>query len=355
MNNRLNSFILPTPSTTTTPPTNSTGVWFTQAHSCQRDLILSAKEYSASRNIHIVASHKELRPEITSLADIALQEPENDFVEWVLNEAQRLNVKLVIAGRFPKAYLNHRKKFEDLGIRLMAGSTTPELIDLLNDKSEFTRVCQKEQINVVPATTVNTAEQMQNAYNYWAAKGDVCVKPVYGVFASGFWHLDPKASPFDSFANSSGFKANPSAFINAYSQLENPPAYLVMPFLSAVECSVDMYCRNGVLVQAVARYKQVGDYQTITLSDPAITMAAKVVDLFKCDGLVNMQARYNSSGELFILEINPRPSGGIANTFYSGVNIVHAAIADALDEIYTPAIPAEQVVVRTVSQPVVVI
>ena len=52
---------------------NSIGIWFTQAHSCQRDLILAAKHTPFNLPIHVVASHPEWRPEITSVADIALQ------------------------------------------------------------------------------------------------------------------------------------------------------------------------------------------------------------------------------------------------------------------------------------------
>ena len=354
MINQSKSFTLPHPSAAYIPPKDSIGVWFTQAHSCQRDMILAAKTFSHANNIHVVASHKDLRPEITSVADIALQEPESGRIEWILSQVQRLNVKLIIAGSYTKLYLKHRKQFEELGVRLMAGSTAPEFIEQLNDKSEFTKICQQNQIDVVPATTVKNAQDMQSAFNYWSAKGEVCVKPVHGVFASGFWHLDPNAQPFDAFANSKNYKANPKIFIEAYAQLPNPPAYLVMPFLSEVECSVDMYCRDGLIVQAVARYKQNGDYQTLALTDPAIAMAGKVVNLFKCDGLVNMQARYNKEGKLFILEINPRPSGGIANTFHSGVNLVHAAISDALEVDYRPVGVVAPVVVRSVSHPIVI-
>ncbi len=325
------SLSLKQPNADVVPADGSVGVWFTQAHSCQRDLILAIKQSSLFSPIHVVASHSDLRPEITDVADIAfLEPPREQRVDWLLEHAKRLNVKLVVAGRYGRTYLEAQQRFEQAGIRVMAGCTNPDSLTQLHNKAEFTEICLQHNIAVVPASKVTNADELQAAFNYWASQGEVCVKPVHGVFAAGFWHLDPTVTPFDSFANSQGFKAHPKTFIESYRQLVNPPEYLVMPFLSATECSVDMFCDRGELIQAVARYKHAGDYQSLHLQDPAIELARKVAALFQCDGLVNMQARYADNGKLYILEVNPRPSGGLANTFHSGINIIETAVAYGL-------------------------
>ncbi|WP_212515573.1 ATP-grasp domain-containing protein [Acinetobacter soli] len=335
---------------------NSIGIWFTQAHSCQRDLILAAKNAPFNLPIHVVASHADDRPEITSVADIALQEPPfSERVEWVLHQAQRLNVKLIIAGHHAAIYLAEKHRFEQLGIRLMAGCDTLDQIEQLNDKSLFTQICLNHSLAVAPATIVENAEQLQDAYHDWRQKGEVCVKPAKGVFASGFWHLDPSANSFDVFANSMRFKAHPESFIESYRQLEKPPVYLVMPFLSGLECSVDMLCIHGQVHGAIARYKQKNGCQNLTFEDPAIELAYQVAALFGCDGLVNMQARYNDQQQLYILEVNSRPSGGIAHTFMSGVNLVHLAIAHTLQLHYQPKKTEGSLIVRSISQSICVI
>ena len=335
---------------------NSIGIWFTQAHSCQRDLILAAKTAPFDTRIHVVASHADDRPEITSVADIALQEPPlSERVEWVLQQAQRLNVKLIIAGHHGAIYLAEKHRFEQLGIRLMAGCDTLDQIEQLNDKSLFTQICLNHSLAVAPATIVENAEQLQDAYHDWRQKGEVCVKPAKGVFASGFWHLDPSANSFDVFANSMRFKAHPESFIESYRQLEQPPVYLVMPFLSGLECSVDMLCIHGQVHGAIARYKQKNGCQNLTFEDPAIELAYQVAALFGCDGLVNMQARYNDQQQLYILEVNSRPSGGIAHTFMSGVNLVHLAIAQILQLHYQPKKIEGSLIVRSISQSICVI
>ncbi|WP_394651736.1 ATP-grasp domain-containing protein [uncultured Acinetobacter sp.] len=335
---------------------NSIGIWFTQAHSCQRDLVLAAKTTPFDTRLHVVASHTDDRPEITSIADIALQEPPlAERVEWVLQQAQRLNVKLIIAGHHSAIYLAEKHRFEQLGIRLMAGCDTVEQIEQLNDKSLFTQICVNHGLAVAPATIVENAEQLEDAYHDWRQKGEVCVKPAKGVFASGFWHLDPSANSFDMFANSMRFKAHPKSFIESYRQLEQPPVYLVMPFLSGLECSVDMLCIHGQVHGAIARYKQKNGCQNLTFEDPAIELAYQVAALFGCDGLVNMQARYNDQQQLYILEVNSRPSGGIAHTFMSGVNLVHLAIAHTLQLHYQPKKTEGSLIVRSISQSICVI
>ena len=111
--------------------------------------------------------------------------------------------------------------------------------------------------------------------------------------------------------------------------------------LTGLECSVDMFCEHGSVKQAVVRYKQHDDNQRLTLSDPARDLAVKVAVLFACDGLVNMQARYSAEGELSILEVNPRPSGGIGYTLHSGINLIATAVAHGLGVAHKAADPLE--------------
>lgn len=344
---------LASPDASYQPTEGSIGVWFSQAHSCQRDLILAVRQSPHLQQVHVVASHSHLRPEITASADIAFLEPgKEQRVDWLLEKAQALNVKLLVAGHFGQTYLAAKQRFADAGIRLMAGCSHAESLAQLHNKAVFTDLCQQHGIAVVPATKVSNADEMQAAYDDWASRGKVCVKPVQGVFAAGFWRLDPHTSAFESFANSQNFKTHPDVFISSYRQLDNPPEYLVMPFLPGLECSVDMFCNHGQLVQAVARYKHAGDYQTLHLQDPAIALAYKVARLFGCDGLVNMQARYAEDGQLYMLEVNPRPSGGIAYTLHSGLNMIETAVTHGLGlpvPLQQPVAPGEQVTVRGVT------
>ncbi|MFB2589050.1 ATP-grasp domain-containing protein [Acinetobacter sp. c1-l78] len=341
---------------------DSIGIWFSQGYSSQRDLVLTAQELlrilknqGIEQKFHIIASHEQRRPEITDSADIVLQEPKQNKIDWVIEQAKKYQVKLLIAGQNTKQFIQAKARFAEHGITVLAGMNDIEKLNQINDKSLFTEICQSQNIDVVAASTVHNHEEMQLAYEYWAKQGEVCVKPTQGVFASGFWILDPQASPFAAFANSQNFRVHPQTFIDSYAKLDNPPAYLVMPFLEALECSVDMFCINGRIQSAVARYKHEGDYQSLHLDDPAIDLAREVVNLFGCDGLVNLQARYNDKGQLYVLEINARASGGIGYTFLSGHNIVQHAICHYLDLPYQSyGDEQNEIIMRAVSLPLIV-
>ena len=67
----------------------------------------------------------------------------------------------------------------------MAGCDHMEQIAQLHDKSVFTQTCLHHQIAVVPATTVYHAEELPPPMKVGRRKVKY-VKPVTGVFASGF-------------------------------------------------------------------------------------------------------------------------------------------------------------------------
>ncbi|MCG4616821.1 ATP-grasp domain-containing protein, partial [Phocaeicola dorei] len=70
----------------------------------------------------------------------------------------------------------------------------------------------------------------------------ICAKPVYGVYGAGFVRLSDEVSYFQHFQSNT--LCNTQQFIEAYAQLESPIDYLIMPFLSGQECSVDIACSN---------------------------------------------------------------------------------------------------------------
>ena len=117
-----------------------------------------------------------------------------------------------------------------------------------------------------------------------------------------------------------------------------------------------MVCENGVLIEALARFKQSDKTQLILLSHDVIELARRVVALFNCDGVVNMQTKADDSGVHHVLEINARPSGGIGYTFHSGINLAVIAVFRRLGLAVPPMIGLPNVVVRplTVSVPVTV-
>lgn len=259
-------------------------VWFTQGFSSQRDLLAALKSSSLQPQIKTIASHRQCRDEILSMADQAVIEPTSDYQHFVLQQVIEQNVQLVMVSHNNEKYEQLRPAFEQQGIRLVTGTQGLQNHHDLDNKFAFSTRCQQAGIAVVDAIQVESTEQLVSAIaSIQQQQQQVCVKPVVGVFAQGFWQLKDDMSHFDTLFDPSSYQANTQQFIEAYDQQLIKRPYLAMPFLSGDECSVD--------------------------------------------GIVNAQFRQDEAGTWFVLEVNARPSGGIGITLHSQVNLVAECVA----------------------------
>ena len=158
----------------------------------------------------------------------------------------------------------------------------------------------------------------------------LCVKPVTGIFAQGFWRLDTgkdDAERYDSFEHlyfTEDKKISTEQFIHAYrnSQMiqEQPIPMLLMPYLAGQEYSIDVVCEYGEVLAAVTRHKT-GKIQHISYDESVMDVVIPLIKAFGCDGIVSVQTKADDSGQHRALEINSRPSGGIGYTSHSGVDL----------------------------------
>ncbi|MAB25224.1 MULTISPECIES: ATP-grasp domain-containing protein [Pseudomonas] len=292
-----------------------------EGHSSQRDVIAGARD-ALPPSVQIFASHREQRPEITGLADVAWTEPSDNTVrvDWVIDKALSNSIEVVLAGKFGQLYEAHRGRFEANGIRLVTGCISLEGLQIVEDKGRFTAAALAGGLNCIPGVPVTSSEQLVAVYHDLVLQGPVCVKPVAGVYGQGFWRLSENTDPFRCFANASACEANLRVFADTYAQAKTPTPLLLMPYLSGSECSIDMVCEAGDVIAYVGRRKQ-GYYQTFEREGRAVDLAIRAATHFKCDGLVNVQTRDDGEGIPHLLEINPRYSGGIGYTREVGVNL----------------------------------
>jgi biotin carboxylase len=295
-------------------------IWFLEGQASQRDVIIGARDALQGRSI-IVASHQADRPEITGQADISLTEPSDpqERLEWVIETALERSINVVVAGRLGGAYEAHRARFEDAGLVLVTGGASSQTFDLVDDKSAFTAEAERAGLACVPAITVTNPVELSNAYEVLVAAGEVCIKPVVGIYGQGFWRFK-EVDPFRCLANPDARQISFDAYFNLYSSGPDRPAMLVMPYMPGSECSVDMVCEDGRVIEYVGRRKQ-NAHQTFERNSAAVQLALRAAEHFGCDGIVNVQTRDDADGVPRLLEINPRYSGGIGYTRATGINL----------------------------------
>ncbi len=345
-----------------TPIAHSTSIpslWWLKGHASQRELIKATR--SALPQLYQLASHAQHRPEITSLADHALQEPmgKRARLDWVMEQVRVHNISLLHAGQSGRDYEPLRQALAQSGCQLISGALSLADFEAMDDKALFIQRCEHARLAVTPATVVRSRDELQQAM---AAAGNkrLCVKPVKGVYAAGFWVLNPEVSPFYAFAQPDNRQVHPEQFVQAYAL--DPKPYLVMPFLSGQEYSVDLVVLDGKTLAAAIRTK-IDSMQHISPWLPeqthhvtpreqaVVDLAVRAVDEFKCDGLVNVQLREDADGRPHLLEINARPSGGIGYGLACGLNLPAIMVANRLG-ISLPVNYLQPLWVRVVDLPI---
>ncbi|AAZ18612.1 conserved hypothetical protein [Psychrobacter arcticus 273-4] len=339
--------------------TKLNAVWLAEGQSSQRDMLASLQALKSQSNtpFTIIASHRHNRPEIFEFADIVYREPsvtatdsdEQAIIEsvetliprweFVLEQAKNNNVKVLLTGRNGIDYEAQREKFTAAGIRLLTGATSVAALESIDDKFAFMQQCHEHDIPVADAWRFDSVAELE-ALLAKHGHQPLCVKPVTGIFAQGFWRLGKvketgkeEGEQYDSFEHlyfTEEKKINTAQFINAYANSlmvhEHPIPMLLMPFLSGQEYSIDVVCEYGEVLAAVTRYKT-GKIQHIGYEQSVMDVVIPLIKAFGCDGIVSVQTKADDDGQHRVLEINSRPSGGIDYTTHSGVDLTQVGFA----------------------------
>ena len=339
----------------TTSTVASPAAWLAEGQSSQRDMLASLQILKAQSDqpFSIIASHRHSRPEIFEFADSVYREPSATTTDsdeqvilqsdepliprwqFVLEQAKSNNVKVLLTGRNGIDYEAQREAFSAAGIRLLTGATSVAALETIDDKFAFMQQCHTHNIPVAEAWRFDTVAELE-ALLATHGHQPLCVKPVTGIFAQGFWRLDTgkeAGEQYDSFEHlyfTEEKKINTAQFINAYANSimvqERPIPMLLMPYLSGQEYSIDVVCEYGEILAAVTRYKT-GKIQHIGYEQSVMDVVIPLIKVFGCDGIVSVQTKADDDGQHRVLEINSRPSGGIDYTTHSGVDLTQVGFA----------------------------
>lgn len=333
----------------------STAAWLAEGQASQRDMLASLQALKAQSDtpFNIIASHRHDRPEIFEFADNVYYEPSKITVDsdeqaalepvapfiprwqFVLEKAQQNNVKVLLTGRNGITYEAHREAFSAAGIRLLTGATSVAALESIDDKFAFMQQCHQHNIPVADAWRFDTVAELE-ALLAEHGHQPLCVKPVTGIFAQGFWQLDSEKvadEQYDSFEHlyfTEEKRINTAQFISAYANSlmihTRPIPMLLMPYLSGQEYSIDVVCEYGEILAAITRYKT-GKIQHIGYEQSVMDVVIPLIKAFGCDGIVSVQTKADDNGQHRVLEINSRPSGGIGYTTHSGVDLTQVGFA----------------------------
>ncbi|MCR5168394.1 MAG: ATP-grasp domain-containing protein [Oscillospiraceae bacterium] len=114
--------------------------------------------------------------------------------------------------------------------------------------------------------------------------------------------------------------------------------YIIMPFLDGYELSVDCF-NNGRDTVMIPRYKSESRYEKIYYDDKMLAICRRIDKLLGYDMPYNIQFRFGG-GRPYLLEINPRMSGGMQiGCIATGYNFPSEAINKLMGVPCTEYIP----------------
>lgn len=319
-------------------PYSAPSVWLAEGQSSQRDMLLALQQMKANPSLalNVIASHRHERPEILQCADRVYQEPyapgtdwdtqQQQRVDFVLSHASEQGVKVLLTGQNSRYYEARRPEFEAAGIRLLTGAMDTDTLKMLNNKAEFMAYCQAHDIPVAQGWRFDNLAELEALLNKHHHL-PLCVKPIQGIFAQGFWRLDTGVDvAWDSFSHlyeTDEKTIHIDEFLHAYANSQwvsqRPIPMLLMPYLPGQEYSVDVVCERGEVLAAVTRYK-VGRVQHVGFDDAVMDLVTKVVATVNADGIISVQTKADEVGNHQVLEINSRPSGGIGYTDHAFID-----------------------------------
>lgn len=338
-------------------------IWFNDGLSVMAEAIQALRPHVDE----IIVSHKNPYFVGFDQADQIFVEPKSvkvdEYVAWTLDFAKRHEVTHFFVGRQARYITERESEFAAAGVKLMF-SLSPEQWDDIDDKSLFyKRLLAAGHADMLPIwhTWNDNGNQSLSALvsEIRATEGvvsrEACVKPVRGIFGEGFFRFssnpDPRQQLFKPEAKimrheDFGTLARASAL-----NLKKNQDWMVMEFLPGPEYSVDTLAHDGKIVTYVARQKgEIDSEGQIISGDADIAVQLKnLAEVFNLSGVFNAQFRRDVDGNLKVMEINPRFSGGMGMSLKAGVNLPLCWLTLALNNGHMDDVPQAKIGMRVYS------
>ena len=321
-------------------------VWFNRTFSSVHTAIELIRQADVDGRFHIIYSNSnphataarvahEFHPEPTGLDPAA-------YTEWCLAFCREQRVDIFIPGRQSTALAGLHARFEAQGTRVLSAASQPAL-ELIHDKALFYATVALPGAPVAETINFENIAQFDAAYAALRPRhAKLCVKPSNSVFGLGFAILDEERSCAALLIEGAEYHIGLEDMRRGLAELGEVRTMLLMQYLDGHEYSVDCVGDQGRLVSAVARKKPMtaGRGQLIDMRQDILDATAKLARDFGLNGNFNVQFR-EGGDQLYLLEINPRMSGGIGMACVAGPNLPWIALkgfADGFDQVQVPPV-----------------
>jgi biotin carboxylase len=277
----------------------------------------------------VVGSNSDGNCVYRTVCDEWVTEPNIDshkeYVDFCVDFCREHGIDVFIPRRDMLAISRRIDEFEAMGVKVLVerNGTT---MSALCDKAETYSLFKDAGIGYTPTYyLVKSLSEYETAYRRIKTENNrVCLKLTSDEGAASFRVIDDGMKY--ALTKNTGAKITYAESIKILAQFDKFPDLLVTPYLSGVEVSVDCLSISDGEHLIVPRYKSWGRSETIKFDPEIVNICKAFLDKFELRCPCNVQFKYEGSVP-FLLEVNPRMSGGIQFTYVAtGVNIPNIAV-----------------------------
>ena len=249
-----------------------------------------------------------------------------EYPEFCLEFCREHGVDVFVPRRFLSEVAKRRSDFERLGVRLFADGNSG-LIGLLEDKAATYRFFAERDFGCVPPVAIaSSLDEFTAGYELLKSTADrVCYKLITDDGARSFRVIDDSIEAVSGVLSKPGTKLTFEAAKKVLGGYDFSVPVLMMPYLEGTEISADcLRTASGNLI--IPRFKMNGRFSEIRLDKDIMDECNKIMNALRIEMPLNIQFKM-SGGKPYLLEINPRMSGGLQlSCAATGINIPKIAL-----------------------------
>lgn len=310
-------------------------IWFNHWFSTAYHIINYMRE--ADSNIRITGTNSNPDCVYKLVCDEWYSEPsavDNDsYIEECIAFCKEHKIDVFVPHHNLKAICENSDKFENIGVKVLANTDKNDM-DLINDKIKtYDYLKQNGLSDIIPPyfSCSNIAEFKEAVLKLQADNYKVCFKMSVDEGGTTYHVIEENPTVSIRYGSSSHISIEKAMQIIETYSFSVP--LLVMPYLSQPEISVDCLKTDSGLLM-IPRFKLGGRVSEIKFDKQIMNLTESISEKFALEMPYNVQYRFYDN-KPFLLEINPRMSGGIQlSCMGSGINLPSVALKKLLNMPY---------------------
>lgn len=267
---------------------------------------------------------------------------DNAFIDAILSICSKENVDVVlpIVTRELMKFSLNRDRFQQINTKVNV--MEPDTLEIVNNKAKLLTEMKCLGLRTPKFYVIHTVQELVNACERLGyPEKAVCVKSAIGNGSRGVRIVDSSISKYDLFFNSkpNSLYISYDELVRTLSERDEMPEMLVMEYLGGTEYSVDILASVGQVEYAVSRRGisvVMSNMMSLEVDDnqSVLNLCKKTAEMLKMDGNFGFDLLYTADGEQpYIIECNPRLTGGVVACAAAGVNLPYLGVKRLLGEV----------------------